>query len=119
MGKLSVLVDGVSVWLRTGDQGNVWKSGKIDLPTKGTPTITFVGERGSSYRGDAAIDAIKFVPVGGGSTWSSRTTRTTRAGHHSCRTSRAARSSTVNKAHSSSGQRRSKCNDGLVVSSRT
>merc|ERR1719215_600343 len=68
MGKLSVLVDGVSVWSQTGNQGNVWKSGKIDLPTKGTPTITFVGERGSSYRGDAAIDAIKFVPVGGGST---------------------------------------------------
>merc|ERR1719215_524976 len=68
MGKLSVLVLELPLIAHTHITENVRKSGKIDLPTKGTPTITFVGERGSSYRGDAAIDAIKFVPVGGGST---------------------------------------------------
>lgn len=68
MGKLSVMVDGQTVWAKTGDQKNKWHSANIDLSgyTGKKPTVTFVGERGSDYKGDAAIDAVNFVPVGGG-----------------------------------------------------
>jgi hypothetical protein len=31
MGTLNVLVDGNSVWTRTGDQGNIWKKADITI----------------------------------------------------------------------------------------
>jgi len=63
MGSLSVTIDGKSVWTKNGNQGNAWKDGEVDLSnyTNKNPTVAFVGTRGSSYRGDAAIDAVKFV----------------------------------------------------------
>jgi len=67
MGSLSVAVGGSRVFHKNGNQGNSWKVGTIDLSThagKQISKIQFVGVRGSSYRGDMAIDAVKFVPSG-------------------------------------------------------
>jgi len=62
MGKLAVKVGSDEVWSKQGDQGNTWNIGTVDLSSKAGQTLTveFVGIRGSSYRGDAAIDDVTF-----------------------------------------------------------
>jgi len=60
---LSVEVDGAEVWSKSGDQGDSWLDGIVDISQfKGThPTIAFVATRGSSYTSDIAIDNVEFV----------------------------------------------------------
>jgi len=62
MGKLAVKVGGDEVWLKQGDQGDEWKTATVNLSSKAGQTISvqFVGTRGSSWRGDAAIDDVTF-----------------------------------------------------------
>jgi len=62
MGSLAVIVDGQPVWKKTGNQGNVWKDGLVDLSsyTGKNPTVAFESVR-NDWSGDAAIDAVKFV----------------------------------------------------------
>merc|ERR1719362_992283 len=62
MGSLSVKVNGKAVWTAAGNKGNSWKDGEVDLSsyTGQQPGVAFVGIRGSSYTGDAAIDKVRF-----------------------------------------------------------
>ncbi|XP_052085695.1 MAM and LDL-receptor class A domain-containing protein 1-like isoform X2 [Mytilus californianus] len=49
-----------SFWQKTGAQPDedLWKTATIDIPQYSNPVITIEGVRGSSYRGDIAIDVI-------------------------------------------------------------
>ena len=62
MGSLSVKVNGKAVWTAAGNKGNRWNDGMVDLSsyTGQLPEVAFVGIRGSSYTGDAAIDKVRF-----------------------------------------------------------
>jgi len=66
MGSLKVTVGTQVHWQQSGNKGNSWRDGRIDLtPYVGSSVeITFVGERGSSYRGDLAIDKLEFEALG-------------------------------------------------------
>jgi len=64
-GSLKVKVNGQVMFDESGNKGNTWLDGQVDLPGGGgTDVITFVGIRGSSYTGDIAIDALEFVSLG-------------------------------------------------------
>jgi hypothetical protein len=61
MGTLDVLVNGTNVWSQSGDQGDVWNFAQVDLSTyAGSTNITidFVGNYGTSFTGDMAIDEV-------------------------------------------------------------
>ena len=60
MGTLDVLVNGTLEWSTSGDQGNQWNWGQVDLSSYAGSniTITFVGTRGTSFTGDIALDGI-------------------------------------------------------------
>jgi len=62
---LAVKVGSDVMWSKQGDQGNTWKMATLDLSSKAGQTLSveFVGTRGTSYTGDAAIDDITFVQV--------------------------------------------------------
>ncbi|XP_055997984.1 MAM and LDL-receptor class A domain-containing protein 1-like [Ostrea edulis] len=62
MGTLNVLVDGSSVWTRTGDQGNSWKQADVNITTTTDYKVTFEAIRGSSWASDIAVDAISLTP---------------------------------------------------------
>ncbi|CAG2219803.1 unnamed protein product [Mytilus edulis] len=49
-----------SIWTKSGKQSDpdLWKTATIDIPQQSNPVITIDGIRGSSYRGDIAIDDI-------------------------------------------------------------
>ncbi|XP_052085693.1 MAM and LDL-receptor class A domain-containing protein 2-like [Mytilus californianus] len=49
-----------SIWQKTGEQPDpdLWKTATLDIPSYSNPVITIEGVRGSSYRGDIAIDDI-------------------------------------------------------------
>ncbi|XP_055996867.1 MAM and LDL-receptor class A domain-containing protein 1-like isoform X2 [Ostrea edulis] len=64
MGTLNVLVDGSSVWTRTGDQGNSWKKADITVGTTTNYKVAFEAIKGSGYRSDIAIDAISMTACG-------------------------------------------------------
>ncbi|VDI19595.1 Hypothetical predicted protein [Mytilus galloprovincialis] len=49
-----------SVWSESNDQGNQWVFHQVELPPSFTdPVIFFEAIRGSSYRGDIALDSLK------------------------------------------------------------
>ncbi|KAJ7393763.1 hypothetical protein OS493_003422 [Desmophyllum pertusum] len=58
MGRLRVTLSDIEIFMRSGDQGNQWLMFQQRLEGTGTRVLTFEGTRGSSYRGDAAIDDI-------------------------------------------------------------
>jgi len=62
MGKLAVRVGGDEMWSKQGDQGDAWGIATVDLSSKAGQTLSveFVGVRGTSYTGDAAIDDVTF-----------------------------------------------------------
>jgi len=63
MGNLQVFVNGIKLWEKSGDQGNMWKTANVSLTqfaTGVTVDLTFRGICGSSWRSDMAIDNIKF-----------------------------------------------------------
>jgi hypothetical protein len=45
----------------TGDQGDKWLVGSVNVKSQYGFRVHFVGTRGSSYKGDIAIDDIKFT----------------------------------------------------------
>ncbi|XP_052085410.1 MAM and LDL-receptor class A domain-containing protein 2-like isoform X5 [Mytilus californianus] len=49
-----------SIWKKTGEQpdSDQWKTATFDIPQFTNPVITIEGSRGSSYRGDIAIDDL-------------------------------------------------------------
>ncbi|XP_052086548.1 MAM and LDL-receptor class A domain-containing protein 1-like [Mytilus californianus] len=49
-----------SIWNKTGEQPDpdLWKTATIDIPPYSNPVITIEGVRGSSFRGDIAIDDL-------------------------------------------------------------
>ncbi|XP_071176191.1 MAM and LDL-receptor class A domain-containing protein 1-like isoform X9 [Mytilus edulis] len=49
-----------SIWTKSGEQvdPDIWKTASIDIPQQSSPVIIIDGIRGSSYRGDIAIDDI-------------------------------------------------------------
>ncbi|XP_074645957.1 MAM and LDL-receptor class A domain-containing protein 1-like [Tubulanus polymorphus] len=59
MGKLEVKLDGNVVFDKSGDQGNQWKHGSVNIP-KGNATIKIVATRGNDFTSDIAIDDIIF-----------------------------------------------------------
>jgi len=65
IGTLAVKVGSDIIWSKQGDQGNKWETATLDLSSKAGQTLSveFVGTRGTSYTGDAAIDDITFVQV--------------------------------------------------------
>jgi hypothetical protein len=60
VGHLEVVVASQVVWRTDGDQGPDWHDAVVDLSpsTSGTAEISFVGVRGSSWKGDIAIDQV-------------------------------------------------------------
>ncbi|XP_020615551.1 meprin A subunit beta-like [Orbicella faveolata] len=58
MGTLKVKLSGQVIFNKSEDQGDKWHMKQISLKGKGIRKLTFEGIRGSSYRGDAAIDDI-------------------------------------------------------------
>merc|ERR1719270_2778733 len=59
MGKFQVMVDGVQVFLQSGNKGNKWLSGAVPIAA-GIHEIVFSGTRGSSWKGDMALDDVRF-----------------------------------------------------------
>jgi hypothetical protein len=56
MGTLSVMsATGATLWSETGDQGQSWHTATVSV---GQASFKFVYERGSGWRGDAAISDI-------------------------------------------------------------
>ncbi|XP_019641851.1 PREDICTED: MAM and LDL-receptor class A domain-containing protein 1-like [Branchiostoma belcheri] len=51
---------GTPVWSQTGDQGDAWKQATVDLVTDKNFYVVFEGVRGTSYRGDIAIDDVSY-----------------------------------------------------------
>ncbi|XP_019632083.1 PREDICTED: MAM and LDL-receptor class A domain-containing protein 2-like [Branchiostoma belcheri] len=48
---------GNPIWTRQGDQGNLWTEAKIDI-TAGQGQVVLEGVRGTSFRGDIAVDDV-------------------------------------------------------------
>ncbi|KAK6177526.1 hypothetical protein SNE40_015611 [Patella caerulea] len=48
------------LWITTGDKGDFWRQGYVDLPQGARYTIVIQGIRGSGARSDIAIDDITF-----------------------------------------------------------
>ena len=46
------------IWSRTGSHGNVWRQVLLTLSSSQPFTLVFEGVRGTSYRGDIALDDI-------------------------------------------------------------
>ena len=63
MGTLDVLVNGTNVWSMSGDQGDQWNWAQVDLSAYAglDVTLEFVGNYGTSFTGDMAIDDICVV----------------------------------------------------------
>lgn len=59
IGQLEIMVDKMSMLTEKSNKGNKWIDGAIPIPS-GVHTIAIIGTRGSSYRGDIAIDDIRF-----------------------------------------------------------
>lgn len=49
---------GTPVWSRTGTRSNQWYSASVDVQGSAGYQIVFEGVRGTSYRGDIALDDI-------------------------------------------------------------
>merc|ERR1719436_1967983 len=81
MGSLEVFADSDRVFTKSGNQGNTWLAANIPLDTYAgqSVTITFVGTRGSSWQGDAAIDDIVLFPGSGGASTAAPTAGPTTA----------------------------------------
>ena len=47
------------VWSKSGSHGNKWWNGQVQLTNKNPYKIVFEGMRGTSYRGDIALDDIQ------------------------------------------------------------
>lgn len=85
MGRLLVQVTDMSglpveVFKESGNQGQVWKSGQIALDTRFAGKIvdiSIIGERGSSWQGDLAIDDLELFQGSQGPAPSTTTTMTT------------------------------------------
>lgn len=60
MGSLQLTVNGAVLFNMKGNQGNSWKKYKLGLSKYAGSSVklAFVGIRGSSYTGDAAIDDV-------------------------------------------------------------
>jgi hypothetical protein len=50
---------GNPVWSKSGTQGNLWHNDKIPLLKQPPFQIVFEGVRGSSYKGDIALDDVQ------------------------------------------------------------
>ncbi|PIK45149.1 hypothetical protein BSL78_17989 [Apostichopus japonicus] len=48
------------VWTKSGEQGDFWIQGFVNIPLSGLYQIIFEATRGSSYQGDIAVDDIRF-----------------------------------------------------------
>ncbi|XP_019639608.1 PREDICTED: MAM and LDL-receptor class A domain-containing protein 1-like [Branchiostoma belcheri] len=53
------------LWSLSDDQGNTWQQGQLPLDGNTEPTVVFEAVRGSSYRGDIAIDDVDVIPYSG------------------------------------------------------
>merc|ERR550532_2638196 len=70
MGSLKVSANGNQLWKKDTATGNKWLEADIDLSqfVGANPVIEFVGTRGRSWQGDAAIDQVRFTALGKGTT---------------------------------------------------
>jgi len=51
-----------TIWQQSGNKGYSWKEAELDLGSYQSPVeIQFIGIRGTSYRGDIALDKIEFL----------------------------------------------------------
>lgn len=46
------------IWTRKGTQGNRWRYAQVDVYSTSVTRLRFEGVRGTSYRGDIAIDDV-------------------------------------------------------------
>ncbi|XP_078692072.1 MAM and LDL-receptor class A domain-containing protein 1-like [Branchiostoma floridae x Branchiostoma belcheri] len=51
---------GTAIWSQTGDQGDAWQQATVDLLADRNFYVVFEGVRGTSYRGDIAIDDVSY-----------------------------------------------------------
>jgi hypothetical protein len=61
LGKLTVKLNGNTIWEKSGDQGNTWTVANIPLPNVSNAVLSFEALTGSGYRSDIAIDDVKIV----------------------------------------------------------
>jgi hypothetical protein len=62
-GRLEIKVGDTQLWVMDGHQGKTWNEAHVDLSTQqGQGCLSIVATRGSSYRGDIAIDDVVFFP---------------------------------------------------------
>ncbi|XP_078690665.1 uncharacterized protein LOC144921492 [Branchiostoma floridae x Branchiostoma belcheri] len=55
----------IPLWRLFDDQGNTWQQGQLPLDGNTESTVVFEAVRGSSYRGDIAIDDVDVIPYSG------------------------------------------------------
>ncbi|XP_019614634.1 PREDICTED: flocculation protein FLO11-like [Branchiostoma belcheri] len=55
----------VPIWSLSDEQGNVWRQGQLPLDGTAEFTVVFEAVRGSSYKGDIAIDDVDVAPYRG------------------------------------------------------
>ncbi|XP_073240341.1 trypsin-3-like [Porites lutea] len=65
MGTLRVLINGETVFQKSGNQGNTWHKAEVTY-RKGISSVVFEGMVGRGYLSDIAIDEIKTETCGGG-----------------------------------------------------
>ncbi|XP_020612540.1 MAM and LDL-receptor class A domain-containing protein 1-like [Orbicella faveolata] len=59
---LNVMINGNKVFTASGDKGNMWLRAAVDVHVSGMYAVVFEGIRGSSFRGDIAIDDFRLAP---------------------------------------------------------
>ena len=57
------------LWNKTGEQGNKWIKGTVNIGGHANFRIVFEGVRGNGYQGDIAIDDISFEGCKPGEFW--------------------------------------------------
>ncbi|XP_019646647.1 PREDICTED: MAM and LDL-receptor class A domain-containing protein 1-like, partial [Branchiostoma belcheri] len=55
----------IPVWSLFDEQGNAWRQGQLPLDGTAESAVVFEAVRGSSYRGDIAIDDVHVIPYTG------------------------------------------------------
>ncbi|XP_074613343.1 MAM and LDL-receptor class A domain-containing protein 1-like isoform X4 [Acropora palmata] len=62
IGKLTVTLNGRTLFSRSGNQGNAWFKAQVNTFDFGLRKVVFNATRGSSYTGDIAIDDVSVQP---------------------------------------------------------
>ncbi|KAJ7393856.1 hypothetical protein OS493_003523 [Desmophyllum pertusum] len=62
MGTLNVFSGNKQIFTKSSDQGNNWKEVELSFTSSGAVQLIFEGVRGTSWKGDIAIDDVSIIP---------------------------------------------------------